>query len=47
MFAWILDGASPEVTGYLKSAIPGPVLLLLSRVFGIGYQRSIAPVWRT
>ena len=47
MFAWILDGASPEVTGYLKGAIPGPVLLLLSRVFGIGYQRSIAPVWRT
>lgn len=47
MFAWLLDGASPEVKGYLRGVIPAPVLLLLSRVFGIGYQRSIAPVWRT
>jgi hemerythrin-like domain-containing protein len=47
MFAWLLDGASPDVSGYVRSVIPGPVLLLLSRVFGIGYQRSIAPVWRT
>lgn len=47
MFAWILDGASPEVTGYLRSVIPGPVLVLLSRGFGLGYHRSVAPVWRT
>ncbi len=47
MFAWLLDGASPEVVAYLRSAVPRPVLLLLSRVFGLGYQRSIAPVWRT
>lgn len=47
MFAWVLDGASPEVQSYVRKTIPGPVLLLLSRVFGIGYQRRIAPVWRT
>jgi hemerythrin-like domain-containing protein len=47
MFAWLLDDASPEVRTYLHGMMPGPVLLLLSRVFGIGYQRSIAPVWRT
>ena len=47
MFAWLLDGASPEIVTYLRSVIPGPVLLLLSRGFGVGYHRSIAPVWRT
>ena len=47
MFAWLLDGASPEVSGYVRRSVPGPVLFLLTRVFGIGYQRGIAPVWRT
>jgi hemerythrin-like domain-containing protein len=47
MFAWLLDGGSPEVGAYLRSIIPRPVLLLLARVFGMGYQRRIAPVWRT
>ena len=47
MFAWLLDDASPEVKSYLHKTVPRPVLLLLSRVFGIGYHRSIAPVWRT
>ncbi len=47
MFAWLLDGASPDVSGYVRSAVPGPVLFLLTRVLGAGYQRSIAPVWRT
>ena len=47
MFAWLLDGASPEVSGYVHSAVPGPVLFVLTRVFGAGYRRSVAPVWRT
>ena len=47
MFAWLLDGASPEVSGYVHRSVPGPVLFLLTRVFGIGYQRGVAPVWRT
>ena len=47
MFAWLLDGASPQVSSYIRDSVPGPVLFLLTRVFGIGYQRSIAPVWRT
>ena len=46
-FAWVLDDADPAHAAYLRSQIPPPVVLLLSRVLGIGYQRSIAPVWRT
>jgi hemerythrin-like domain-containing protein len=46
-FAWLLDDASPEADRYLRSTVQGPVLLLLTRVFGAGYQRQIAPVWRT
>jgi DUF438 domain-containing protein len=45
-FAWLLDGADPAHAAYLRSAVPAPVVLLLSRVLGIGYHRSIAPVWR-
>jgi len=46
-FAWLLDGASPAVSTYLRSRVPAPVVLLLTRVLGRGYQRSVAPVWRT
>jgi hypothetical protein len=44
--AWILDGAGPEPDRYVRSLIPGPVLFVLTRVLGSGYQRKIAPVWR-
>ncbi len=44
-FAWLLDGASPEARDFLTSTIPKPVLTLLSRGFGRGYRRDIAPVW--
>jgi hemerythrin-like domain-containing protein len=47
MFAWLMDGASPAVSSFIRGSVPGPVLFLLTRVFGMGYQRSIAPVWRT
>lgn len=47
MFAWVLDDARPEVQDYVRGAVPGPVLFLLTNVFGMGYQRRIAPVWRT
>lgn len=46
MFAWLLDGSPHAEEDYLRSTIPGPVLLVLSRGFGLGYHRSIAPVWR-
>ena len=45
-FAWLQDGATPEQLAALRSIIPGPVLMILSRGFGRSYHRRIAPVWR-
>jgi len=45
-FAWLEDGAAPDVRAYLGSTVPGPVRFVFSRVFGRGYHRTIAPVWR-
>lgn len=44
--AWIQDGMGGAERSYLRSAIPPPVLFLLSRLAGRGYQRTVAPVWR-
>lgn len=46
MFAWLQDGAEPEVRTALRSLVPPPVLLLLSRGLGRTYHREVAPVWR-
>ena len=45
-FAWVLDGVPPREEAYVRSTVPAPVVLLLSRVLGMGYRRRIAPVWR-
>ncbi|QIK66867.1 hemerythrin domain-containing protein [Nocardioides sp. HDW12B] len=45
-FAWVLDGLPPREDAYVRSAVPTPVVFLLSRVVGLGYRRRIAPVWR-
>jgi hemerythrin-like domain-containing protein len=45
-FAWVTDGMDPQSRSYLRSTIPAPVVLVLSRVFGRDYHRRIAPVWR-
>ncbi|MGH3362330.1 MAG: hemerythrin domain-containing protein [Nocardioides sp.] len=45
-FAWIQDGASAEVMGYLGSAVPAPVRFVFANGFGRGYQKSVAAVWR-
>jgi hemerythrin-like domain-containing protein len=45
-FAWLTDGMDPVSRDYLKSAVPGPVVKVLSKVFGRSYHRDIAPVWR-
>jgi hemerythrin-like domain-containing protein len=45
-FAWLRDGGSPEAQQFLASTVPRPVLTVLSRIFGRGYHRTIAPVWR-
>lgn len=43
-FAWILDGITPDARAAIF--VPGPVLGLLTGIFGRGYRREVAPVWR-
>jgi hypothetical protein len=44
-FAWLLDGASPEQRAALNDSVPGPVLKILTGVFGRGYNKNVARVW--
>lgn len=44
-FAWLLDGAGPAERAALAGTVPGPVLKIITGVFGRGYRRSVAPVW--
>ena len=44
-FAWVQDGMTDEVRAFLGSTVPAPVRMILSKVFGRGYHREIAPVW--
>jgi hemerythrin-like domain-containing protein len=46
-FAWVTDGMRPEHEAYFRSAVPAPVVFVLSRVFGRRYNREVAPVWRS
>ena len=43
---WLRDGASSEALAELDRNIPRPVQKVLGGVFGRGYRKSIAPVWR-
>ncbi len=45
-FAWVTDGASPQVEAAFKENVPGPVFVVLNTVWGRGYRKEIAPVWR-
>ena len=45
-FAWALDGASPAERSALGETVPGPVLKILTGVFGRGYHKEVAPTWR-
>jgi len=45
-FAWLLDGASPEERAALTREVPGPVLSVISGIFGRGYRKTVAPVWK-
>lgn len=45
-FAWLQDGMDEPSRVYLRSTIPGPVTVVLSKVFGRRYHREVAPVWR-
>jgi hypothetical protein len=43
-FAWVLDGITPDARAAIP--VPGPVLAVLTGLFGRGYRRDVAPVWR-
>ena len=45
-FAWMLDGGDPAAHSAVKGTVPGPVLTVLTKVFGRGYTKTVAPVWR-
>jgi hemerythrin-like domain-containing protein len=45
--AWMQDGAGSRELAALRATIPPPVLFVITKVFGRGYQRDIAPIWRT
>jgi Hemerythrin HHE cation binding domain len=44
-FTWLLDGASPEQRAAVRSTVPGPVLTIITGIFGRGYRKNVAPVW--
>ena len=45
-FAWVTDGATPQEEAAFKENVPGPVFAVMSSVWGRGYRKEIAPVWR-
>lgn len=46
VIAWLEDGMDPVTRGYYETAVPKPVRFVLSNVFGRGYRREIASVWK-
>jgi len=46
-FAWVTDGANPDELAAITGTVPAPVLMIVSGIFGRGYRRNIAPVWRS
>jgi hypothetical protein len=45
-FAWVMDGASPEEQAAISSQVPKPVLMIIGGIFGRGYRRDVASVWK-
>jgi hemerythrin HHE cation binding domain-containing protein len=46
-FAWMQDGASPEVKAGITQSVPLPVLKIIGGIFGRSYRKDIAPVWKS
>lgn len=46
-FAWAIDGAGPDELAALTGTIPAPVFTIINGVFGRGYRKNVAPVWRS
>jgi hypothetical protein len=45
-FAWLTDGATDEEMAALTESVPKPVLKIIGGIFGRGYRRDVASVWR-
>jgi len=45
--AWMQDGAGERELAALGATIPGPVVTVMTKVFGRRYAREVAPTWRT
>jgi hemerythrin-like domain-containing protein len=45
--AWMDDGATPDEKAAMRVSIPGPVVTIIGGIFGRGYRKEVAPVWRT
>jgi len=45
-FAWVTDGAGADEMAALTASVPKPVLTVVG-LFGRGYRRDVAPVWRS
>jgi hypothetical protein len=43
--AWMQDGAGERERTALRANIPGPVLAVVTAVFGRRYRRDVAPTW--
>lgn len=46
-FAWVLDGASADEQAAVSRDVPGPVIAIIGGIFGRGYRRHVARIWRT
>jgi hypothetical protein len=45
-FEWVMDGASADEQAAIKGNVPGPVLMIIGGIFGRGYRKNVAPVWK-
>ena len=45
-FAWLTDGATAEEKAALGATVPKPVMAVIVGVFGRGYRKRVAPVWK-
>lgn len=46
-FAWVTDGATPDEMAAIRRDVPGPVFAVIGGIFGRGYRKNIAPVWKS